>query len=179
MPIWLRRFTFETLKEHYEQQAKDWVWFGAGGKPIFTFFPSDINDLATFCKNVPSEIKFRTLGAGSNILVNDNGYNGIFIRLQRGFRNLEFQNNQIIADAGLPGAYIVEKACEQNMGGISFLATIPGRLGGLIAMNAGAHGKEMKDIMALKAEGVECEECQHKFTLEIAMDQTNFFVVGS
>ena len=39
--------------------------------------------------------------------------------------------------------------------------------------------KEMKDIMALKAEGVECEECHHKFTLEIAMDQTNFFVVGS
>jgi hypothetical protein len=39
--------------------------------------------------------------------------------------------------------------------------------------------KEMKDIMALKAEGIECEECQHKFTLEIAMDQTNFFVVGS
>lgn len=39
--------------------------------------------------------------------------------------------------------------------------------------------KEMKDLMALKAHDVECQECSHKFTVEVAMDQTNFFVVGS
>lgn len=132
---------------NYEQSAKEWTWLGVGGKPIFTFCPYDINDLETFCKNLPREIQFRTLGAGSNILVRDNGYNGIFIRLQRGFRNLEFKNNQIIADAGLPGSYIVDKALENEMGGISFISTIPGRLGGLVKMNAGAHTKEMKDII--------------------------------
>jgi hypothetical protein len=39
--------------------------------------------------------------------------------------------------------------------------------------------REMKDLMALKAHDVECQECSHKFTVEVAMDQTNFFVVGS
>jgi hypothetical protein len=39
--------------------------------------------------------------------------------------------------------------------------------------------KEMKDLMALKAQDVECQDCHHKFNVEVSMDQTNFFEVGS
>ncbi len=135
-----------------DQKASEWTWLGTGGKPLITFYPDSIEDLAMFLKNRPQNIAYKTFGAASNVLIRDgdcNGlcYDGAFIRLMKGFRKLTIEGTQIIAEAGLPGSFIVNKALEQDLGGISFMATIPGNLGGLITMNAGAHGKEMKDIV--------------------------------
>lgn len=135
----------------FEKAAKDWTWLRVGGKPLFTYYPQDMNALKSFCANVTKNfdnLPYRTLGAASNLLVRDNGFNGIFIRLAKGFRDIEIiNNNQIIASAGLLGSYITNFAAEKGLGNIAFMATIPGMLGGLIKMNAGAHNMEMKDII--------------------------------
>ena len=159
-----------------ELKASSWTWLATGGKPLFTFFPDNADDLATFIKNKPKDLAYRTFGAASNVLVRDgdnNGmcYAGAFIRLMKGFRELTISDNQIIASAGLPGSFIVNKALEQELGGISFMATIPGNLGGLIAMNAGAHGNEMKNVIqwveVLDENGeiqrLENRECQFEY----------------
>jgi UDP-N-acetylmuramate dehydrogenase len=126
--------------------AKAWTWLNMGGKPICTFIPSHVNDLKILLATTKG-IPYRTFGAGSNLLIRDGNVNCIFIRLMKGFRNIHIENNFIIADAGALSVQIVEIAIEHNLGGIEFIATIPGMLGGLIKMNAGAHGSEMKDIV--------------------------------
>jgi len=135
-----------------DQTASSWTWLAVGGKPLFTYYPSDVTDLAHFCKTLDKAIPYRVFGAASNVLVRDgdsegNCYDGVFIRLQKGFRDFEVFDNKIIASAGLPGNVIVNKALEHSLGGLSFMATIPGHLGGLVAMNAGAHGMEMCNIV--------------------------------
>lgn len=131
----------------YEQQAKSWSWLQTGGKPIFTFEPESDEDLKFFIKNKPKELKFRTFGAGSNILIRDNGYNGVFIRLKKGFRGFEVENENITIGSGLTSKLIVHNAMLNELGNIEFMQTIPGMLGGMIKMNAGAHQQEMKDII--------------------------------
>lgn len=131
----------------WDKPAREWTWLKTGGAPLLTFYPQDIEDLKAFCKHIPNNIPYRTIGAASNILVRDNGYNGIFIRLTKGFREIEIKHNQITASAGLLGSSIINIALENDLGGIAFMATIPGMLGGLIKMNAGAHGLEMQNII--------------------------------
>lgn len=167
----------------YEQKAKEWTWLGVGGNPFFTFYPKDKNDLQQFCKNRPEKIPFRTIGAASNMLVRDGGYKGIFIRLTKGFRKMEILENEIIADTGLSAGYIVNAAKENDKGGISFMSTIPGMLGGMIRMNAGAHENEMSEIINwvefLDKEGIEhrikSEEC--KFSYRSSVFQNDWIIL--
>lgn len=128
-------------------QASEWTWLGVGGAPLATFSPADAEDLQQFLKMLPKAIPYRTFGAASNVLIRDAGYSGIFIRLKKGFRKIQIEGSSIVADAGLPGNFIVNTALEAGLGGISFMATIPGHLGGLAKMNAGAHGNEMQNIV--------------------------------
>jgi len=134
-------------KISYNLKAKEWSWLNVGGAPLFTFIPEHIEDLIHFFKVKPEHIKFRTLGASSNLLINDKEFDGIFIRLGKNFRKIEIKNELIIAEAGLLGSFITQIAAKAELGGISFMQTIPGQLGGMIKMNAGAHNQEMKDII--------------------------------
>jgi|GEM_PF-897656 len=158
----------------FDSQAREWTWLKVGGKPLFTFFPAGVEDLKLFMKLRPKNVPFRTFGAASNVLIRDNGYEGVFVKLAKEFREITIsetdvkigldggvyeviqekdqleQNSQIyevIVGAGMLGKTLVEKLLEKNLGGIAFLATIPGMIGGLIKMNAGAHGQEIKDIV--------------------------------
>lgn len=150
----LAKFSSENIvgRVEVDQAASSWTWLAVGGKPLFTYYPSDVTDLAKFCKTLDKAIAYRVFGAASNVLVRDgdkqgNCYDGVFIRLQKGFRDFEVVENKVIVSSGLPGNVIVNKALEHSLGGLSFMATIPGHLGGLIAMNAGAHGMEMCNIV--------------------------------
>ncbi len=124
--------------------AKDWTWINTGGQ-ICTFFPANYDDIKLFLQLCPHP--FRTFGAGSNVIIRDQGFNGVFIRLMKSFRKIEFSPHEIIVDAGVPGNFLVNTLLDNEFGGISFLATIPGQMGGFIKMNAGAHGMQTSDII--------------------------------
>jgi len=85
------------------------------------------------------------LGKGSNVLVPDIGLRGVVLRLGRAFQ--EFRRGEsadsVWGGAGLPNATFVERARLLGLGGMEFLVTIPGNLGGAIAMNAGAFKDEI------------------------------------
>lgn len=97
------------------------------------------------------------LGAGSNLLVADQGYRGVLIKLDEGFHyvdglpepgQLEPGVERIIAVGG--GAYLARLAAvvaEAGLSGLEFACGIPGSVGGGVAMNAGAHGGSMKDVV--------------------------------
>lgn len=96
-----------------------------------------------------NSLKYTAVGGGSNLLIN-NYYDGIFLEYTDN-RILEFtdKDNDFIlrAFAGIKKQDLLKRAIDLNLSGLEFLAGIPGKLGGGIAMNAGAYGSEFKDII--------------------------------
>ncbi len=92
------------------------------------------------------------LGAGSNLLVSDAGYPGVLIQLRgRAFRKLAPEPSSapdcFAVGAGWPGAALLNRLQELGLGGLEFMEGIPGTFGGWLAMNAGAHGGAVADVV--------------------------------
>ncbi len=129
----------------FEAPLSDLTWFQVGGPTQVLFRPADVKDLCHFLHHKPTELPLWCLGAGSNVLVRDGGWNGIVLRLGRSFATLERQGNLLIIGAGCLDRTAALTACQLGLSGLEFLIGIPGTLGGAIAMNAGAYGYEIKD----------------------------------
>jgi len=78
------------------------------------------------------------LGKGSNVLVRDGGIDGVVIRLADDFATIEINENRIRAGGGASLAEVVSKATSSGIGGLDFLAGIPGTVGGAVITNAGS-----------------------------------------
>ena len=87
------------------------------------------------------------IGNGSNLLVSDNGYDGIILKLVEQFEEVYTDGLKIIAGAAAPLAQVAKLAMEEGLTGMEFASGIPGTLGGAIVMNAGAYDGEMKQIV--------------------------------
>lgn len=118
-------------------------WFGTGGDADLLFVPADMDDLATFLKLLPKNTPVTVLGAMSNILVRSGGIRGVTIRLGKWFKQTFLQNNIIEIGAATNCAELAIFAMDHELGGLEFLAGIPGSLGGAIRMNAGCYGSEI------------------------------------
>ncbi len=90
-------------------------------------------------------VPYFLLGGGSNILVADQGYNGLVIKLAAS--GIQVQKNTLIADAGAALADVIAMAQQNALSGLESLAGIPGTMGGAIRGNAGAFGTEIKDCL--------------------------------
>src|SRR6201987_5068128 len=123
------------------------TWFGVGGPAEILFRPADAADLAVFLAALPLEIPVTVVGVGSNLLVRDGGIPGVVIRLGRGFSAIEVEHDQIRAGAAALDRIVALAAAAAGLGGLEFLSGIPGSIGGSLRMNAGAYGREMKDVL--------------------------------
>jgi len=126
---------------------RDQSWFHVGGPAEALFRPASIDDLATFLEKCPIDIPLTTLGAGSNMLIRDGGIAGVVIKLGPQFATIEQLGNTLIVGAAAMDLNIARAARKAGLGGLEFLCGIPGALGGALRMNAGAHGREIKDIV--------------------------------
>ena len=93
-------------------------------------------------ENVPVTI----IGNGSNLLVKDGGIRGLVVKIGTGLDWLNIQGDRIDAGAGTRLARLAGAAKEAGVGGLEFLAGIPGTVGGAVVMNAGAYGKAVSDF---------------------------------
>ncbi len=87
------------------------------------------------------------LGNGSNILVSDNGYEGIAIKLSGDFLNISVNEKTITAGAAAILSRVAVAAKENSLTGLEFAHGIPGSVGGAMVMNAGAYDGEMKQVV--------------------------------
>ena len=87
------------------------------------------------------------IGAGANILASDDGYSGVVIKL--GFRDIIDNGCFVYADAGANLKRLCNFAREQSLSGLEFATGIPGTVGGAVYMNAGAHGGQISDVVAM------------------------------
>tara|TARA_Y100000591_G_scaffold332350_1_gene369329 strand:- start:2792 stop:3709 length:918 start_codon:yes stop_codon:yes gene_type:complete len=123
-------------------------WFNIGGKSKIFLLANSLNDLSKFIKKYNNRGKIFILGGGSNILFNDNIYDGAIIKLGRSFNNISKLNeNLIISGSSCLDRKLSDFAMENNIEGFEFLSCIPGSVGGGIKMNAGCYGREFKDII--------------------------------
>lgn len=129
------------------KDLKPMSWFKTGGKVDFFYTPSSIIDLQGFLKKVPSEVSLHIIGNLSNVLIRDGGIKGVVIKLNNEkFRFVDITEGFVEVGAGALNRNMCLKACEKGQAGLEFLNAIPGTVGGAIKMNAGAYGKEVKDI---------------------------------
>ena len=148
------RYSFGTL-------LSGLTWFQVGGPAEVLYKPEDVSDLQYFLKNKPSDLSYFLLGAGSNVLVRDGGYDGVVIKMGRGFSEITVQDNELVVGAAALDRTVAMFAMQHGMSGVEFLVTIPGSIGGAIAMNAGCYGFEVKDILSW-VEIVDAQGMLHK-----------------
>ena len=103
----------------------------------------EIVNLIKFLKD--NSINYFVIGNGSNILVNDDGFRGVIIKLGSQFSSATVLGNKIVLDAGITLKKISNILTKEGLKGFEELSGIPGSLGGAIYMNAGAYGREIKD----------------------------------
>lgn len=137
------------------QTLADFTWFRVGGPAQVLFSPDDEEDLAYFLKHCPQDFAVTVIGVGSNLIVRDGGVPGVVIRLGRGFNEIAIENgHRIRAGTAAPDVQVAKAAAKAGIAGLAFLRGVPGSIGGALRMNAGAYGRETKDIL-IEARGVD------------------------
>ena len=132
----------------FDQSVKNLNWFNIGGKTKIFFKPNSLKGLIEYLKLYALRGKIFILGNGSNVLFDDDTYQGTVIKLGKSFSNITLLDNKtIIAGTAASQKKVSEFAMNNNISGLEFMSCIPGSIGGGIRMNSGCFKKEFKDIL--------------------------------
>ena len=136
-----------------EKLAK-YNWFNLGGTARIFLKPISQSNLKNFLlKYVQKEKNVYILGAGSNTLFRDSGFDGVIIKLGKDFAYTNLlKDNKIEVGAATLDKRVSDFALENSISGLEFLSCIPGSIGGAITMNSGCYGYDISKIFhSLKA----------------------------
>jgi len=121
---------------------------GTGGPARAFVKPETIADLEeALAWAGERELPVATIGLGSNLLVADEGFEGLVLRLAGELASAEIEGEQLIAGAGAANAVCLHRARAASLGGFEFACAIPGTVGGGVWMNAGAYGSDWAAIL--------------------------------
>ena len=122
--------------------------FRVGGPADLMFLPASAHELCDALRlareaGVPAQV----LGNGSNLIVRDGGIRGLTIVLGEHFSDIRVEGKRLCAQAGALLSRVAAAAMEAGLSGLEFAGGIPGTLGGGCAMNAGAYGGQISDVL--------------------------------
>lgn len=125
------------------------TWFRLGGRARYLFQPHDADQLASFLHRAADEdVGVRVLGRGANVLVSDDGFDGVVVRLDAdAFRRVRRKGDRLEVGAGVDLMPLVRKCSRDGYSGLEALAGIPATIGGAVRMNAGGPAGEMGDVV--------------------------------
>lgn len=138
---------YGSVEEH--ASLKNLNTYHIDGKAKYLVSPNSINDLIQIIKIIKeNDLQYFVLGNGSNIVLNDQEYNGVIIRLNQ-LNGIEVhpQLNMAYAEAGAMLPKLVQEAVNNSLMGLEFAAGIPGTIGGSIYGNAGAYNSCILDYV--------------------------------
>ncbi|NHO32203.1 UDP-N-acetylmuramate dehydrogenase [Acetobacter fallax] len=130
-----------------EQPLGPRSWFRVGGPAECLFQPADVDDLTVAMERFSPELPVMVLGACSNVIIRDGGIPGLVIRLGGPFAGIAVEPDAVVAGGAALDATVAETAAAAGLGGLEFLAGIPGSIGGAVRMNAGAYGSDMAAVL--------------------------------
>lgn len=121
------------------------TWLGLGGPAQYYAEPRTAEELAALIARAKQEgLPVRVLGAGSNVLVRDEGVSGLVVHLGcPAFMDMRSQENRIIVGGGVSLTRVVTFAAHEGFGGLETLVAIPGTVGGAVQGNAGTHSGDI------------------------------------
>lgn len=141
----------EIVGEHgvrTDVSAAEFTTFQTGGNVRYFVTPATIEDLRDVLKLLHQEgLRFFVIGNGSNVLVDDAGYDGVILSLKSCCSRLNVEGRMIYAGAAVSLKQVAHCALDESLTGFEFASGIPGSLGGAVFMNAGAYGGEMKQVL--------------------------------
>lgn len=121
---------------------------GTGGPARWFARPESIDELQESLRWAKErEIVVETIGLGSNVLAHDDGVDALVLKLAGELAAVEIDGDVLVAGGGASNAVALHRARDAGLGGFEFAAAIPGTAGGGLRMNAGAYGREWKDVM--------------------------------
>ncbi len=132
----------------FDEPMRKHTTFQAGGPAKVFVTPQTASELASvirLCREF--EKPYFILGNGSNLLVSDEGYEGVVIHVGRAFEDVRVEGSRILAGAGATLSKTAAAARDASLSGLEFASGIPGTVGGALVMNAGAYGGEMAQVV--------------------------------
>jgi UDP-N-acetylmuramate dehydrogenase len=128
---------------------------GTGGPARLFARPSTLAELREVLQ---TDARVEVVGLGSNLLVHDHGVDALVLKLDGELAAAHVEGDLLVAGGGATNAVCLHRARAAGLGGFEFAAAIPGTAGGGVRMNAGAYGREWKDVLVdaivVDAEGV-------------------------
>lgn len=157
-----------------------------GGPARYLIYPQDsesVQGIINFCHE--HGIMFKVIGRGSNLLVSDQPYNGIVIKLDRSFNAITFSDTHVRVASGYSMIRLANELARRGLTGFEWAGGVPGNIGGGIFMNAGAHGRSMQDnlirVHVIDREGkmfwLTNEECQFAYRTSIFQTHRDWIVL--
>lgn len=132
--------TDEPLKKHTS--------FKIGGNADYLVIPKTKEEVISVIAFLKEEkIPYFIMGNGSNLLVNDEGYRGVVVKFAGGLKDIKVDGDRMYVEAGAIMSKISSVCLKNSLDGFCELSGIPGTFGGAVYMNAGAYGREIKDIL--------------------------------
>tara|TARA_B110000438_G_scaffold58065_1_gene58088 strand:+ start:6077 stop:6997 length:921 start_codon:yes stop_codon:yes gene_type:complete len=140
-------------KLHTEYELKKMNWFGIGGPAKIYFQPNSLKELSLFLKEFGDYTSIKIIGAGSNLLIRDGGYDGIIIKLGKKFSHISKINDKtLVSGTSILDKKLSQFAMENEISGFEFLSCIPGSVGGAIRMNSGCYDYNIsQSLLSLQA----------------------------
>lgn len=122
--------------------------FKVGGPADVFFEPDSIDELKKSISFIRQyNLPYHVIGNGTNLLVGDKGIRGAIVKVGENFSKVEISGAEVMAECGVLLSTLSKTVARNNLTGLEFASGIPGYLGGAVAMNAGAYGGEMKDVI--------------------------------
>lgn len=137
------------VKGKYIEKAKlsKHTWFGVGGPAEVLYLPTDEADLKNFLLRKPQALPITIIGGGSNLLIRDGGIPGVVIKLDSpAFQKISFDGVEVTVGAGLKNSDLRKELIAHGVGGLEFICSVPGRIGGLLRTNAGCFNRSVSDV---------------------------------
>ena len=129
-------------------RAREFTTFRIGGPVTFFAEPKDADELCAMLSAARScDYPVYIIGNGSNLLVSDSGVEALFIRIGARMAGVGFDGTRLKCGAGALLCTAAKAAVAEGLAGLEWAAGIPGTVGGAVAMNAGAYGGEIKQVL--------------------------------
>jgi len=172
---------FDTLRSSLQGQviadellSRHTTWRIGGPADLF-IVPADRKELVlTLQLLADADMPWMVLGAGSNLLVRDGGFRGAVLHTA-GLRRIAFiDSDRVQTEGGVTLMTLIKESAARGLTGLELLAGIPGTVGGAVAMNAGAAGREMADVVReVVLAGPQGEEVWRQDRLQFAYRGSN------
>lgn len=154
----------------YDEALKNYTTWGIGGPADVLVKVKNENQLKELLNfNNENNIKTTVIGLGSNLLISDKGIRGCVLILADNYDDINLENTEMTVLAGTSLNKAAKYSIEHNLTGMEEISGIPGSVGGAVSMNAGAYGKEIKDV-CISVKAFDFEGNEYNFTNE----QMNF-----